>query len=245
MSGPTNSTGTTDVTAAPAGAAAWLKHPLVWLGLGLALMPQIVGIVGMTEVAATKLAIFALVGIGYNVLLGYTGLVSFGHSMFFGFAAYATALLQIHVFPESFWLPLVGAVVLVGLLSLVIGFLILRRRGVYFSLLTLAFTSMMFYVIYRWTEFTGGEDGLRGLTRPHFLGIDVDDSLTFYYLVATIVFAGAVFLWRLINSPLGRSFVAIRENELRCNFVGYQVKLLKLLSFMTSAVSFLSRGNKP
>jgi ABC-type branched-subunit amino acid transport system ATPase component/ABC-type branched-subunit amino acid transport system permease subunit len=212
------------------------KHPLLWLGIGLALLPQFVAIMGMTDVAATKLAIFILVGLGYNILLGYTGLVSFGHSMFFGFAAYATALLQIHVFPGSFWLPIAGAVVLTGVLSAVVGFLILRRRGVYFSLLTLAFTSMTFYVIYRWTDFTGGEDGLRGLMRPHFLGIDVDDSGTFYYLVAAIVFSCGAILWRLVNSPLGRSFVAIRENEQRSGFIGYPVMLLKLCAFVTSAV---------
>lgn len=215
-------------------ATTWLKHPLLWLGVGLALLPQFVAIIGMTDVAATKLAIFILVGLGFNILLGYTGLVSFGHSMFFGFAAYATALLQIHVFPGAFWLPILGAVVMTAALAAVVGFLILRRRGVYFSLLTLAFTSMMFYIIYRWTGFTGGEDGLRGLERPHFLGIDIDDSVTFYYLVAAIVFASGVFLWRLVNAPLGRSFVAIRENEQRSAFVGYRTKVLKLLSFVTS-----------
>lgn len=226
------------VTAPPASrtAGAWLRHPLLWLGLGLLLLPQFVAIIGMTDVAATKLAIFILVGLGFNILLGYTGLVSFGHSMFFGFAAYATALLQIHVFPGAFWLPIMGAVVMTAGLSAIIGFLILRRRGVYFSLLTLAFTAMTFYVIYRWTSFTGGEDGLRGLERADFLGLDVNDSVTFYYLVAAIVFACGVFLWRLVNAPLGRSFVAIRENEQRSAFVGYRAMVLKLLAFVTSAV---------
>lgn len=89
----------------PASLGRWLMHPLPWLGLALLALPFFVSVIGMTDVAATKLAIFFLIAIGFNVLLGYTGLVSFGHSIFFGFGAYATALLQIHVFKGGVWLP--------------------------------------------------------------------------------------------------------------------------------------------
>jgi len=219
----------------PASLGRWLLHPLPWLGLALLALPFFVSVIGMTDVAATKLAIFFLVAIGFNVLLGYTGLVSFGHSIFFGFGAYATALLQIHVFKGGFWLPILVAVLLCLVLGFAIGLLILRRGGVYFSLLTLAFTAMAFYIVYRWTSFTGGEDGLRGLVRPAVFGFDINDSMTYYWLVSGFVFLAGAGLWRLVNSPLGRVFVAIRENEQRAEFLGYRVMLYKLISFAISA----------
>ena len=212
-----------------------LTHPLAILAVALIVMPPVVYAIGMTNVAATKLALFMLVGLGFNVLLGYTGQVSFGHAMFFGLGAYAAALFQIHLAPGSFWAPLVVGLVFNVVVGAVIGFLILRRRGVYFALLTLAFTAMWFSIIYRWTSFTGGENGLRGVTRPGFLGLDPDTNLVFYYLVAVIVMACGVVLWRLVNSPVGRVFQAIRENEQRCRFLGYRVAGYKLLAFTVSA----------
>lgn len=212
------------------------RHPLVILAAGLLLMPAFAWAIGMTDVAATRLALFVLTAIGLNVLLGYTGLVSFGHAMFFGLGAYAAALFQIHVTPGSFWLPLIFAAVFVLALAMVVGALILRRRGVYFALLTLAFTAMWFYLVYRWTGFTGGENGLRGVTRPAFLGIATDNSLAFYYIVAAIVFAGSLVLWRLLHSPVGRVFLAIRDNHERCRFLGYRVPGYALVSFMASAL---------
>ena len=212
------------------------RHPLIVLAAALAVLPFVMTTVGLTENIAAKLAIFAVVGLGFNLLLGYTGLVSFGHSLFFGLGAYAAALSQIHLFPTSFWLPLGFATAASGLTGIVIGFLILRRRGVYFSLLTLAFASLGFYVVFRWTSFTGGENGLRGIVRPATLGMDFNQPLVFYYLVATLVLGVAIVLWRLVHSPLGRVFLAIRENELRCRFLGYRVTWYKLLSFTISAL---------
>jgi branched-chain amino acid transport system ATP-binding protein len=213
-----------------------LRHPLVVLAAALAVLPFVMTGVGLTENIATKLAIFAVVGLGFNLLLGYTGLVSFGHSLFFGLGAYGAALSQIHLFPTSFWLPLVFATAASGLAGTAIGFLILRRRGVYFSLLTLAFTSLGFYIVYRWTSFTGGENGLRGIVRPTTLGMNFNEPLAFYYLVAALTLGVAIMLWRLVHSPLGRVFLAIRENELRCRFLGYRVTWYKLLSFTISAL---------
>ncbi|MGH7324525.1 MAG: ABC transporter permease subunit, partial [Candidatus Rokuibacteriota bacterium] len=126
------------------------RHPLALLALGLLVLPLVVPWFGTTVSVATEIAIFALIGLGFNLLLGYTGLASFGHGAFVGLAAYATALTQIHLV-KGLWTPLaVGAGVAV-VLGAGLGFLILRRRGVYFSLLTLAFTQMLFYIVYRWT----------------------------------------------------------------------------------------------
>ncbi|MCW5622689.1 MAG: branched-chain amino acid ABC transporter permease, partial [Burkholderiales bacterium] len=211
------------------------RHPLVLLALGLILLPWLVLAFGFTWGVATEIAIFMLVGLGYNLLLGYTGLLSFGHGLFFGLAAYCAALTQIHWFPDSMLLPLLAAVVFAALLGAVIGFLVLRRRGVYFSLLTLAFTALTFYIVFRWTDFTGGENGLSGLHRHSMLGLSLDDARVFYYVTALIVFLVAWLVWRIVRSPLGSVLVAIRENEQRARFAGYPVHRYKLAAFVVSA----------
>jgi len=212
-----------------------LRHPLLMLAAALLVLPFVVRALGMTDGIATEIAIFALVGLGFNVLLGYTGLVSFGHATFFGLAAYAAALVQIHWLRGQIVLPIVLGTSFAALLGLAIGFLALRRRGVYFSLLTLAFTAMTFSIVYRWTSFTGGENGLRGMTRASLLGVGIDNQLRFYYLAAAVVLAVAWLLWRVTHSPLGRVLVAIRENEQRARFAGYPVGRYKLIAFVVSA----------
>jgi ABC-type branched-subunit amino acid transport system ATPase component/ABC-type branched-subunit amino acid transport system permease subunit len=214
----------------------FLRHPLFIAALGLLLLPHAVLGTGLTYTIATEIAIFALVGIGYNLLLGYTGLLSFGHGMFFGLAAYATTLSQLHWFRESLFLPLAFAVALSAVLGLVVGFLVLRRRGVYFSLLTLAFTALTFYIVFRWTSFTGGENGLSGIQRFPVLGLDLDSQPVFYHFVATIVLTVAWLAWRVVHSPLGTVLKAIRENEIRARFVGYPAGRYKLAAFVISAI---------
>ena len=213
----------------------FLRHPLFIAAVALLVLPHVVTGTGFTWGIATEIAIFALVGLGYNLLLGYTGLLSFGHGMFFGLAAYATALAQMHWFKGSLWLPLGFAVVFSAALGLVVGFLVLRRRGVYFSLLTLAFTALTFYIVYRWTSFTGGENGLSGIQRVPFFGLDLDNQVVFYHLIAVIVFVFAWIIWRVVHSPLGSVLAAIRENESRARFIGYPVLRYKLAAFVISA----------
>jgi ABC-type branched-subunit amino acid transport system ATPase component/ABC-type branched-subunit amino acid transport system permease subunit len=191
--------------------------------------------IGMTESLGTEIALFALVGLGFNLLLGYTGLLSFGHGLFFGFAAYAAALSQLHWFRDGLLLPVLFAVVATALLGMVVGFFVLRRRGVYFSLLTLAFTALAFFIAFRWTEFTGGESGLRGVTRPVLGPIDLNDQAVFYGFTAIVVFAAAWALLRIVRSPFGSVLVAIRENEQRALFAGYPVRHYKLAAFVISA----------
>jgi ABC-type branched-subunit amino acid transport system ATPase component/ABC-type branched-subunit amino acid transport system permease subunit len=212
-----------------------LRHPLLVLAAALLGLPFAMRAIGLTEGLATEIALFALVGLAYNLLLGYTGLLSFGHGLFFGVAAYATALSQLHWFNGSFVQPLVFAVAFSAVLGLVVGFLVLRRRGVYFSLLTLAFTALAFTVVFRWTSFTGGESGLRGITRPALLGLDLNNQFVFYYVAAAIVLGAAWLTWRLVNSPFGSVLMAIRENEQRAGFAGYPVRRYKLVAFVISA----------
>ena len=211
------------------------RHPLLIAAAALALLPWFTHAIGFTHGIATEIALFAMVGLGFNLLLGYTGLLSFGHGLFFGFAAYATALAQIHWFKGSLLLPLLFGVASTGLLGAAVGFLVLRRRGVYFSLLTLAFTALGFSIGFRWTDVTGGESGLRGVTRPSVLGLDLEQQLVFYYFCAAIIFAVAVVMWRVVNSPFGSVLAAMRENEQRAGFAGYPVRRYKLAAFTLSA----------
>jgi hypothetical protein len=178
----------------------------------------------------------AMVRIGHNLLLGYTGLLSFGHGLFFGLAAYCVALTQLHWFPNSLLLPLAAGVLFAGLLGVAIGFLALRRRGVYFSLLTLAFTALTYTIVFRWTSFTGGENGLSGVRRLPLAGLDLDDQRTFYYFCAVIVLLTAWLLWRVVHAPLGTVLLAIRENEQRARFAGYPVRHYKLAAFVVSTL---------
>src|SRR5450759_4004324 len=192
-----------------------LKHPLSISALALLLLPYFCVAIGFTYGIATEIALFAMVTLGFNLLLGYTGLLSFGHGLFFGFAAYAAALAQIHWFQGDMLLPIVFAVGATAVLGCAVGFLVLRRRGVYFSLLTLAFTALGFSIAFRWTDVTGGESGLRGITRPSVFGLDLEPQLVFYYFCAAIICAVAVVLWRVVNSPFGSVLVAIRVREQR------------------------------
>ncbi len=209
------------------------RHPLVLLGFGLLVLPVVMPWFGTTVSVATEIAIFTLVGLGFNLLLGYTGLTSFGHGAFLGLAAYAAALTQVHL-ARGFWIPLVFGVGTALLLGGVLGFLILRRRGVYFALLTLAFTQMLFYVVYRWTAVTGGESGLGGIVRPPLFGVDLGSQRTFYYVTAAMVFAAALFVWRVVHAPFGAVLQAIRENERRATFLGYDVQRYKWAVFVLS-----------
>ncbi len=211
------------------------RHPILILAAMLLIVPHLILKMGFTWTLAAEVAIFAMVGLGYNLLLGYTGLLSFGHGLFFGLAAYAVALSQIHWFKQSTLLPLIFGMVFVCALGTVVGLLSLRRRGVYFSLLTLAFTALTFYIVYRWTGFTGGENGLSGIQRQPVFGKSMDDPWLFYHFIAAIVLIVATLLWRLTHSPLGSVLVAIRENEQRARFAGYPVQHYKLIAFVISA----------
>lgn len=208
---------------------------LALVALGLVLLPIVLSWGGLTYSTAVECVVLALAGLALNILLGYTGLVSFGHGAWFGIGGYAVGILQLRVFEGSTLLPLLSSIVIVALISLVVGFLVLRRRGVYFSLLTLAFGALCFAVAYRWTALTGGENGLGGIERYTVLGLNLDHSYTFYGFVAVIALVVVAFLLRLTQSPFGHVLTAIRENEQRTRFIGFDIRSYKLLAFVISA----------
>lgn len=211
------------------------RHTLPIAAVALAILPFGLDLAGLPLRSSIDVVIFAVACLGLNVLVGYTGLVSFGHGAWFGLGAYAAALSQLHWFPNAFVLPLLFAILFVALASSLLGALILRRRGVYFSLLTLALTAMLFAIAYRWTAFTGGESGLGGIVRPVVAGVDLGSDRIYYGVVAFTGFAVAALLWRFHASPVGTVLVAIRENEQRARFVGYPTNRYKLGGFAVSA----------
>ncbi|MFL6839210.1 MAG: ATP-binding cassette domain-containing protein [Bradyrhizobium sp.] len=209
--------------------------PLLIAALGLFVLPPVLLALGLTMTSATEVVTFALACMALNILVGHTGLVSFGHGAWFGLAAYAAALIQRNLMPDSFFGPTIGGVLIVAVIATAFGFLILRRRGVYFSLLTLALAAMLYAVSFRWTEVTGGENGLGGITRPILLGFNLESSTVYYWFVASIAFLVLILLWRFHNSALGTVLVAVRENEQRARFLGYPTNRYKLLAFVLSA----------
>jgi ABC-type branched-subunit amino acid transport system ATPase component/ABC-type branched-subunit amino acid transport system permease subunit len=210
------------------------RHLLI-AALALALLPFALSAIGLGVTSATEVVIYALACMALNILVGYTGLTSFGHGAWFGLAAYAAGMSQRSLFPGSFFLPLALGIAVAFVLSGVFGFLILRRRGVYFSLLTLALSAMLYSVAFRWTEVTGGENGLGGITRPGIAGVSFEGASAFYMLVACVAFLAVLALWRFHRSPLGSVLVAIRENEQRARFIGYPTNRVKLTAFVASA----------
>jgi branched-chain amino acid transport system ATP-binding protein len=212
-----------------------LPVPLLISALGLIVLPPVLLALGLTMTSATEVVVYAMACMALNVLVGHTGLVSFGHGAWFGLGAYAAALIQRNLMHDSFFGPTIAGVLIVAVIAAAFGFLILRRRGVYFSLLTLALSAMLYAVSFRWTEVTGGENGLGGITRPTLLGFNLESSTDYYWLVAVIAFAVLALLWRFHNSTVGSVLVAIRENEQRARFLGYPTNRYKLAAFVLSA----------
>jgi branched-chain amino acid transport system ATP-binding protein len=213
------------------------KYRPLWLAAtALIALPFAMSLLGLSVNTATMAVVLAIATMGLNLCVGYTGLVSFGHGTWFGVGAYAAGLIQKHWLHDQIAIPLLLSMLIVAVLSAVVGIVILRRRGVYFSLLTLALAALTYTIAFRWTEVTGGEDGLSGLKRGKIGPFNLDDGLTFYVAVALIGLAVLCGLLRLARSPFGHVLVAIRENQLRATFQGYSVERYKLGVFVVSAV---------
>jgi branched-chain amino acid transport system permease protein len=177
---------------------------------------------------------FALFACAFNLLIGYVGLISFGHALFFGWASYATAYAaKAWAWPPEFAIAF-GTLVAAGL-GVVAGGLAIRRQGIYFAMITLALAQMMYFFALQ-AKFTGGEDGIQGVPRGHLFGIfDLSQEMTMYVFVLVVVLAGFLLIYRIINSPFGEVLKAIRENEPRAISLGYKTDRYKLLAFVLSA----------
>jgi branched-chain amino acid transport system ATP-binding protein len=211
-------------------------RPLLLASLALIALPFALRLLGLSLNTGIAVVILAIAAMGLNLCVGYTGLVSFGHGTWFGIGAYAAGLIQLNWFRGEIWLPLLLSMAMVAVLSTIAGIIILRRRGVYFSLLTLALAALTYTIAFRWSEVTGGEDGLPGLKRGSVGPFSLDNAPAYYITVALIGLGVLYMLLRLTRSPFGHVLVAIRENQLRATFQGYPVERYKLGVFVISAV---------
>jgi branched-chain amino acid transport system permease protein len=209
------------------------RHAELWRFL--ALLAAVVALpIAVRPVVATEIWIFAITGMALNLIFGYTGMLSFGQASFFGLAAYASGLMMIH-WKAGLWLCL-GAGIIAGTLgAAVIGYLCIQRIGIYFIMLTFGFNQMLFFVAYKWTSLTGGDDGLPGLPRPPFtlgpLAISLESNTSNYVFVAGVFVLVFYAMRRLVESPLGLIFQSIRENPGRAAAIGYHVTFYRWLSF--------------
>jgi len=202
------------------------RKPAVLLLAALVLLPLVV-----RPAIAAEIWIFAIFGLGTNLLLGYTGLLSFGQSTFFGSAAYVAGWL-LKYYGINVFLAL-GIGVGVGAVSAAaVGYLCVQRSGLYFIMLTFALNQLFYFTAYQWTSVTGGEDGMPGVPRPALPGVDFTDPLVYYVFVSILFLASLWIMKRIVESPLGRILQAIRENETRAEAVGYNVPRFKLLAFV-------------
>ncbi len=189
--------------------------------------------IGAYPIFVMKVMCYALFACAFNLLLGYTGLLSFGHAAFLGGAAYATGhSLAVWGLPTPAGLLFGTAVA--AMLGLLMGALAIRRSGIYFAMITLAMAQMVFFYFLQ-APFTHGEDGLQGIPRGNLFGLDLSNDLNLYYVVMAIFIIGFAICWRTINSPFGQVLKAIRENEPRAISLGYNVDNFKLLVFVLSA----------
>jgi branched-chain amino acid transport system permease protein len=217
--------------AAVAGGRPWQRWALLAVGLAAALsLPWFV-----YPPVAMDIAAWALFAIALDILLGYTGLLSFGHAAFWGGSAYATGLVAIN-FGVPFPVAILAGAVFAMILAVPVGLLSIRRSGIYFAMVTLAFAQMIYFVAYQWSDLTGGENGLQSVPKS-FFGIELieTDSFYFYYAALPIILLGMWAAWRIVHSPFGRVLVAIRDNAPRARALGYDVEKYKVIAFVLSA----------
>jgi branched-chain amino acid transport system permease protein len=210
----------------------------VWVAL--IAMPYWMGAIGGYTELATRIVVMGLAAMSLNFLLGFTGVLSFGHAAYFGLGAYGAAMTIKYLAPNTL-LAIVVGVAAATVAAAIIGALIVRRRGVYFAMVTIAFGQVFYFVAFRWNNVTGGDDGLTGWHRmPINLGfatLDIFGADRAFYYFALAIFAisvGAMAL--LLQSPFGRTLVAIRENERRTRFLGVPIELHIWLSFVISCL---------
>jgi branched-chain amino acid transport system permease protein len=191
-----------------------------------------------------KMLCWALFACAFNLLLGYVGLLSFGHALFFGAAGYLTSYAA-QSWGLPFELAILTGMVTAAVLGLLVGLLAIRRQGIYFAMITLALAQMFYFFCLR-APFTGGEDGIQGVPRGKLLGlIPLDNNLTMYFVVLAIFLLGFFFIVRVIHSPFGQVLKAVRENEPRAVSLGYRADQYKLIAFVLSAaLSGLAGGTK-
>lgn len=195
---------------------------------------------------ATNIIIWGLFALGYNICLGYTGMLSFGHAAYFGAGAYVTGIALVRLW-ENVWFGLGCGFLMGAAAAFVFGYFCIKRRGIYFAMLTLAFAQLVYFVAFQWVDLTGGDNGLRNIPAAPLqlpgTSVDIYSPLRFYFFVLLIVVLCLVAINRILNSPFGHVLQAVRENERRALSCGYRTSDVRWLAFIISGgISGLAGG---
>jgi branched-chain amino acid transport system permease protein len=212
----------------------WVTMPMLISFVFLFSIPLWIKGAGLYQYLGVEILIWMIYALGFNLLLGYTGLPSFGHGAYFGIGAYAFGLVQHHL-AINVWLGLMGGVLAASIAAALVALFISHRRGIYFALMTIAFGQVFWFTAVKWHSVTGGEDGLLDIPRPDALFFSLDSNTALFYFAFLFFIIVVIGLWRLIHSPFGKIIKAIKQNEMRAGFIGYNVRLYKFMVFVISA----------
>ena len=212
----------------------WITPQMTATFAFLCTIPLWIEPIGLYQYLGVEILIWMIYALGFNLLLGYTGLPSFGHGAYFGIGAYAFGLAQHHLI-QNVWLGLFCGVLIAAAAGALVAVFISHRRGIYFALLTIAFGQVFWYIAVKWHSVTGGEDGLLNIPRPDALMFSLKSNTALFYFALFFFCVVVIGLWRLIHSPFGKVIQAIKQNEMRAGFIGYNVRFYKFLVFTISA----------
>ena len=203
-----------------------------WLALifvGALILPMVIEVFWVH--IAIEILILGLFAVSFNMIFGYMGQLSFGHAAYYGVGAYATGLLMVKTsIPLPLCLPV--SMIAAGICALIFGYFCIRLTGIYFAILTMAFGQLMYYIIFQWYSFTGGDDGLQGIVPPDFLF----GPTAYYYFTLFIVTAALIIMWYISESPFGYTMRAIRDNTDRTRFIGINVRKYMLINFVIAGM---------
>jgi branched-chain amino acid transport system permease protein len=174
--------------------------------------------------------VMAMLAISFNLLFGYMGQMSFGQAAFYGLGGYAVAMLMVKVH-FNFWLSIVAGVLLAAVVGLIVGYFCVRLRGIYFAVLTLAFGQLIWTIVFKWHDVTGGDDGIQGVFPPDFL----KSPSAYYYLILVVFLVSSWVVWKILHSPFGHTIMAMRENSERTEFLGINIARYQLIAFVIAA----------
>lgn len=174
--------------------------------------------------------VMSMMALSFNLLFGYMGQLSFGQAAFYGLGGYTVGLLvmKIHL---NFWLSLIAGMLVPGFIGLIVGYFCVRLRGIYFAILTLAFGQLIFFIVFKWHNFTGGDDGIQGIFPPEIL----KSPVAYYYFILVVFLVSSFIIWKVIHSPFGQTIKAMRENSERTEFLGINIARYQLITFVIAA----------
>jgi branched-chain amino acid transport system permease protein len=211
----------------------WITPHMLIVFVLLFSLPFWIEPVGLYQYLGVEILIWMIFALGFNLLLGYTGLPSFGHGAYFGIGAYAFGLSHTKLV-ENIWVGLLISILAAMIIGAIVAVFISHRRGIYYNLMSIAFGQVIWFTAIKWYAVTGGEDGLQDIARQKVLFFDLNSNRVLFYFVFVLFCLIVILLWRLVNSPFGKVIKAIKQNEMRTAFIGYNVWFYKFLVFVVS-----------